>query len=407
MHNALSENLPRLRKARDLSQEELAAAADVGVDTVGRVERGETRMTRPSTVAKLAKALGVSTESLLGLASADEKRDVQGIATLRRAITATSAIPGLSDFAESSELEAPATLAVTAHEAWRAYVDGHHTTLLHLLPALFVDARRLVHSTSGDDNAVAHRILSTAYRLGAGLVGRFELEDLAWTSAERALAAARESDNIEMETAVSLRYLAWTLVRQRRTADAEQVAVRAAEQIEPRMLDRTPERAGVFGNLIFNAASAALRSGNEGRADDLLAIAQAVAVRAGRDSASEAAIFGPRVAAFQLIDHTMRLGDHEKALRLAERVPKAHGAVPAFWEAGHRLHLAHAASRLRQDRLALAYLAEGRRLAPDWVRRQPLAVKTMRTLVDRAPRRRGKDFGALVAHYGVAGQCTG
>ncbi|MBY8852693.1 helix-turn-helix transcriptional regulator, partial [Saccharothrix sp. MB29] len=227
MHNALSENLPRLRKARDLSQEELAAAADVGVDTVGRIERGETRMTRPSTVAKLAKALGVPIESLLGLASADEKRDVQGIAVLRRAITATSAIPGLSDFAESAELEAPATLAVAAHEAWRAYVDGHHTTLLHLLPALFVDARRLVHSTSGDDNAVAHRILSTAYRLGAGLVGRFELEDLAWTSAERALAAARESDNIEMETAVSLRYLAWTLVGQRRTEDAEQVAVRA------------------------------------------------------------------------------------------------------------------------------------------------------------------------------------
>ncbi|MFT7836950.1 helix-turn-helix transcriptional regulator [Saccharothrix sp. BKS2] len=401
MHNALSENLPRLRKARDLSQEELAAAADVGVDTVGRIERAETRMTRPSTMTKLAKALGVSVEALLGVASGDEKQDARGIGALRQAITATSAIPGLSDFAEPAEVEAPTTLALTAHEAWRAYVDGRHTTLLHLLPALLVDARRLVHSTAGDDNAVAHRILSTAYRLGAGLVGRFELDDLAWTSAERALAAAGKSDNVELETAISLRYLVWTLVRQQRTEDAERVAVRAAEQVEPRMLDRDPDRAGVFGNLIFNAASAALRSGSEGRADDLLAIAQSAAVRAGRDSASEAAIFGPRVAAFQLIDHTMRLGDPETALRLAKWVPQAHGAVPAFWEAGHRLHLAHAASQLRQDRLALAYLAEGRQLAPDWVRRQPLAVKTMRTLVDRAPRRRGKDFAALVAHYGV------
>lgn len=90
-------------------------------------------------------------------------------------------------------------------------------------------------------------------------------------------------------------------------------------------------------------------------------------MRAGRDSASEAAIFGPRVAAFQLVDHVMRLGDPESALQLAARVPQARGSVPAFREAGHRLHLAHAATQTRQDRLALTYLAEARELAPDWV----------------------------------------
>jgi hypothetical protein len=195
----------------------------------------------------------------------------------------------------------------------------------------------------------------------------------------------------------------WTLIRQGRTEDAERVAVKAAERIEPRMLDRDSNRAGVFGNLLFNAATAAARAGQADRAGDLLAVARCAATRFGRDHASEAAIFGPRVAALQLVDHAVVTGDPETALRLAERVPEVHGEVPAFWEAGHRLMLAAAAVGLRDDRRALAYLAQARDLAPDWVRHQPLGTATMRTLVDRAARRRGETFAVLAAHYGVIG----
>jgi signal transduction histidine kinase len=153
-------------------------------------------------------------------------------------------------------------LTATAHQAWRAYVDGRHAELLHALPPLLVDARRLAHATETDDRAAAHRVLSTTYRLGAGLAGRLELDDLAWTSAERALRAARKSDSPDLETAISMRYLVWTLIRQGRMDEAERVAIRAAEQIEPRMLDRDPHRLGVFGNLLFNAAAAAGRAGH-------------------------------------------------------------------------------------------------------------------------------------------------
>lgn len=400
----IAENLARYRKGRNMSQEELAAAADVGVDTIGRIERGERRTTRPATVAKLARALRVSPEMLLGLEPEPDPTQAPRIAELRHAITASAEIPGLSDFTDTDEVATPRELASTAHRAWRAYVEGQHAELLYALPILLVDARRLVHNTAGDDNAAAHRLLSTAYRLGAGLAGRYDLDDLAWTAAERALAAARQSDAAEIETAISLRYLVWTLVRQGRLEDAERVAVQAAEKIEPRMLDRDPARAGVFGNLLFNAASAAQRSGSEQRADDLLAVAHAAAVRAGQDTASEVAIFGPRVAAFQRVDQAVRSGNPEMALHLADRIPEARGVVPAFWEAGHRLHLAAAAVQLRHDQLALDFLAEARDLAPDWARRQPLGTNTMRTLVDRAPRRRGADFALLAAHYGVLGE---
>jgi hypothetical protein len=86
---------------------------------------------------------------------------------------------------------------------------------------------------------------------------------------------------------------------------------------------------------------------------------------------------------------------------LAVAVPDTTDDVPAFWEAGHRLLLAAAAADLRHDRDALVWLADGRDLAPDWVRYQPLGKTTMRRLVDRATRRRGAEFAALATHYGV------
>jgi transcriptional regulator with XRE-family HTH domain len=402
MSTPLSENLARLRKSRDLSQEELAEAAGVGVDTIGRIERGTRRATRAETIAKIASALRVKPAALRGDPSASEAVNRRRMAKLRHAITASEEIPGLEDFTDNSEVLSLPTLIATAHKAWRAYVDGEHDELLEALPELLVDARRFVHVTRDDRKAAGQRVLSTAYRLGAGIVGRHDLEDLAWTSAERALRAARKSDVPDIEEAISLRYLVWTLVRQGSVERAERVAVKAAEQIEPRMLDRDPARAGVFGNLLFNAASAALRAGRARQAEDLLAVAQSAAVRSGRDVASEKAIFGPRVAALQAVDHALRLGDPEAALRLAERVPAASGEVPAFWEAGHRLHLGAAAAELRRDKDALGYLAQARDLAPDWVRHQPLGESTMRLLVDRAPRRRGKRFAALATHYGVA-----
>ncbi|MDT8913540.1 helix-turn-helix transcriptional regulator [Amycolatopsis sp. PS_44_ISF1] len=400
--SSLAETLAQTRIALDLSQEELADAAGVSVDTVARIEQGKRKQSRPDTLRKLAGALGVSVEGLLGLAVERHSSDVD-VAPLRRAINADSSIPGLDDdLVDTREVLTLPELMASAHAAWQAYVDGRHGELLHALPVVLADARRAIRNANEDERAGAHRVLSTAYRLGAGIAGRLELDDLAHRAAVRAVDAARSSDEPEVEQAISLRYLAWALVRQNLLADAERVATRAAAAIEPRMLDRDPVRAGIFGNLLFNAATAAMNAGSSGRADDLLAAANAAAVRSRGDTATEAAIFGPRVAALQRVDFAVRAGDPEQALSLAATVPTAVGnEVPAFWEAGHRLFLAAAALELRREPLALGWLAEARDLAPDWVRHQPLGKRTMGLLVERTTRRRGVKFAELAAHYGV------
>lgn len=58
------ENLIRLRKAADLSQEQLAFAANLHRTEIGMLERG-VRMARIDTVVKLAGALEVDAHELL------------------------------------------------------------------------------------------------------------------------------------------------------------------------------------------------------------------------------------------------------------------------------------------------------------------------------------------------------
>ena len=122
--------------------------------------------------------------------------------------------------------------------AWQAYVDGRHTKLLSTLPVILLDGRRLVDSTTDDRKARAYRFLSIAYRLGAGITSRLGFTDLSWMSAEGAFHSAHFCDSPDLETAISLRYLAWTLVCQDRFDEAESVATAAAERIQPAMLDR-------------------------------------------------------------------------------------------------------------------------------------------------------------------------
>jgi transcriptional regulator with XRE-family HTH domain len=61
----IGDRLRDLRVRRALTQEELAETADVGTDTVARLERNESEP-HMSTLRKLARALGVDPAELIG-----------------------------------------------------------------------------------------------------------------------------------------------------------------------------------------------------------------------------------------------------------------------------------------------------------------------------------------------------
>ncbi|HVX34097.1 MAG TPA: BREX system ATP-binding domain-containing protein, partial [Solirubrobacterales bacterium] len=73
--------LKRLRERADLTQEELAARAGLGVNTIGNLERGVNRTPQRSTLLKLSDGLGLDEEEAATLAAAARppaRRDVVG-----------------------------------------------------------------------------------------------------------------------------------------------------------------------------------------------------------------------------------------------------------------------------------------------------------------------------------------
>jgi transcriptional regulator with XRE-family HTH domain len=66
MSTGLAENLKRLRKARNLTQQKLAQEAGVSLIVVTKVEQGFTKDPAMSSLVKLADALSVSIDDLIG-----------------------------------------------------------------------------------------------------------------------------------------------------------------------------------------------------------------------------------------------------------------------------------------------------------------------------------------------------
>ncbi|MGE0298748.1 MAG: helix-turn-helix domain-containing protein [Dehalococcoidia bacterium] len=391
----LGDNLARIRTTRGLTQQDLAAGSGVSIDTISRLERGTHHAARRSTLQALSLALGVAPGRLLG--GDPPEQDTAAAEQLRRAVHALD----LPDFAEPTDVVSLGELHEAASTAWADYLAGRHTELLAGLPALMVDTRRAATALVDDHRAEAAALLATSYRLAAGLAGRIGLVDLAAHAAHRAFEAARHTSRPELDEAAALRYLAWVLVRQGDLAGAERIAVHAAERLDGGLLARPePDRIGVFGSLMFNAASAAARAGNPARADDLLNVARAAAVRSGVDRSAETGVFGPRVAAMQAVDQAVRTDRPDQALALASQVPAATGIVPAFWEAGHRIHLAAACEDLERWPDVLEHLEAARAIAPQWSRVQPLGHTVAARLVEQRGRRTER-LARIAEHYGT------
>ncbi len=62
----ITKNLRKLREARGLSQEKLARLADVANNTLIKMESGENKNPTLDTLKKIAKALEVSVDELIG-----------------------------------------------------------------------------------------------------------------------------------------------------------------------------------------------------------------------------------------------------------------------------------------------------------------------------------------------------
>ena len=64
MANSISENIRKLRQKKGISQDRLSKDADLALNTVVKIETGESPNPTVETLGKIAKALGVSVADL-------------------------------------------------------------------------------------------------------------------------------------------------------------------------------------------------------------------------------------------------------------------------------------------------------------------------------------------------------
>ncbi|MEV7014045.1 helix-turn-helix transcriptional regulator [Streptosporangium sp. NPDC051022] len=355
--------LKRIRKVRSLTQEELAERAGLSRDIVAKLEQGQRKSARVTTLIRLANALDVDLSELTGKRNRmSAEHEGGGVLALRDALLSPALLPDLDDGHDG----APTPLRDVRNavdDACRRYWDGDFPTLVAQLPGLIAEAR-LTHKTVGE---TAIYPLAMAYDLAASMMVHFGRDDLAAIGAERAITTAHGGSDELLWATLHATY-SWVLLHQARVREAEDLAISMAARIEPSFSAPTNHIAA-WGNLLMTALAPAAASGRD--VADYIAMAAAGAERLGRRTRIYNTSFGPSTVAMQATHAYAVRKEPDKALRASRRIQP--GDLAGISYGRHLLDVAQAHLDSRHREAAVERIEEARAQSPVWFRHQGVA----------------------------------
>ncbi|MDT0465126.1 helix-turn-helix domain-containing protein [Streptomyces gibsoniae] len=393
----IGDRVRSLREFRDLTQEQLAERAGVHVDTIRKLEQGVRQSARINTLRALARALDAQLERLVGQPTVTQQlTDDGGLLALRDAIQDIGVIPGVLADLDLEDPPDEQAWTDSVRDATALYWQGDYSRLSGTLPLLLRDGRAVARE------APTERVwsqLALAYQLAACLATQAGHPDWAYTAVEKQLAAAARASDPLME-GMGVSTLSWVLLRQGRWEQAQDIAERKADALEPSFRKSTPNQLAVYGNLLVAAATPAARRDRHDDAVQMLITAEAAAIRSGPVRA-----YG---TAFSLVDvRTQKVnialagsdGRPDEALRFSGDVNLDEISRPVH-SAAYRVDVAQAQYQTGDSDGALATLLEVETEQPEWIRFQALATSTVREMLD-TERRRNTPLRSLAARLGV------
>ncbi len=393
--NTVGQRIRQLRTERGLSLRQLAQLADISAGHLSHVEGGTRNLDTRSSLLAVADALDVPAAELLGQPYDPETRQEQ---------TVHAAIADVQDALYGSELgelhEPPQadldTLRRTTDRILALSNDNAFAAFGPLLPDTIAD----LHAHTADpDGAVRQQALRTLVDAldATQWMGRCLGEtDLAWLAAERALLAARETEDPAV-TGFAQFLRSQSLLRTRRARKrAGLVATRSADELQAAAAAGGPA-AEVYGSLHLTAAWVCTVSGRHTDADAHVAEATEVARRTG-DGKAYRLWFGPNNLGVWRMSMAVERGEGGRARELARHVVPARlpsrGRRAAYWiELGRGLA---EEPPLRGD--AQRALQRAERLAPMRTRMDPYVRMTVRKLLYDAG---GRDLREMARRMGV------
>lgn len=361
--------LQSLRRRRGLTQQELADLSGVSKSTIREIEQGLRTSVRLETLRKLGVALRVRT-TVLQVGRDAEEADAATVdlwGPVRRALAG-----------QSDDLDEPATNGGVeeAYEALRPMIDAHrYREISVILPSLLRDAESL---TDREGRAIRSKLLS----MTGWMLTQNRQFDIATATLDRAIDSA-----IDRGSAVAaVNALVWTYLRQGQLEEARALAVKWADDIEPRFSRATVQQLALWGRLWLYVANAGVRDNQPGETEDALSLARAAADRIGHEvlyDPNPNRLFGPITVA-QITGECHVIAENPtKTLSIAEALPEDVLSPDAAGRLRHRLDVAQAHTQLRQYGDAMGELLAMRARAPEWIVQQRYARDILTTIISK------------------------
>ncbi len=397
----IGERVRFYREAQRKKQTVVAGLAGISVDYLSQIERGLKTPTI-TLLHSIARVLGVPTSVLLGEPPGEPDNGPPGH-------PATPAIHrALLSYGSSPEGGAPPDLGELRERtdaAWTIWLTSvaRYSETGSLLPDLVTDTEHAIRAfRSVGETKQRREALRIAADLSFLLRAFFkwtERMDLCLLAADRGMRAAEDADD-PLRIAAARWNLGLALVADNYAESAEEVAVKAAEELEPRLADSAPELTAMYGALWLVATWAAVRKGDAWTARSRLREkARPAAERTGESNVAWTA-FGPTNVGIHAVSVETEAGEVSEALRLADEVDSSH-CISIERRATFLSDLARCYDQRREDPAVLLHLLRLERESPEELRYRVLARSLVRSLVKRARPSFAPEARGLAARIGL------
>lgn len=366
------EKIRKVRKRRGLTQRELAELSGVSLSWITKLEQGVYTDTRIETTYRLAKALRVSTSTLIPQNAHDDDAAPPDVTELWEPVH--RALAGRMPQPE----EEPTVVGLREALKGLAPALTHHryTAVRDILPSLLRDADAL--SDDPDARQIHASILNT--------VGYLLTQTRQFDVAEMTLNRSIDAAGDRLEAAAAADTLVWLYLRQGRLADARTFATTWADEIEPRFSRATVLELVMWGRFLLDLANSAVRDNRPGEAEDALQLAGAAAARMGREARrheNSQTVFGPVTVAYIRAETHILNGQPDRCLAIAETLPAAPPYPELVSRLRHRLDVANAFAQERRYPEAIEAVQDVRSRAPEWLAEQRYARDVIGSIVDQ------------------------
>jgi transcriptional regulator with XRE-family HTH domain len=389
------------RRRRGLSQAALAGLVGRSESWLSQVERGVRSVDKLSVLLDMSRVLHVEVEALTGKPwqfAPNGSVMTDALGTVRKAFTRYEHLLG-QDAAPTTSLHVLRQELAATHAQ---YQSARYSEVIEALPFLLDEAERhrsaLVGSPDHREAALAY---VSAYVLGAKLVTKLGVTDLAMLAADRAANEAVAAESFAAAGMASYQ-VACAMLRADQPQDAQALARGMAERLEAQARSDAPTIVSIAGALWLISSVIAARQTDRSAAWECLDRAERLAGLLGEDANHAWTAFGPTNVAIHRVSVAAELGDPGEALRAAANVHEDKlPAVLLSRRAQIHLDLAWAQSQRKRDAEATLHLIEAETIAPETIRHNVIVQEMVREMLGRGARSKTRALSELAGRAGL------